>query len=63
MRYTIMLQLVAATTLVLVLAAAIFAWLQNRPRLEEADSPQVTILLTAKVGLSPFGLGRQSLPS
>ncbi|BAZ03924.1 hypothetical protein [Calothrix sp. NIES-3974] len=30
MRYSIMLQLVAATTLVLVGGAAIFAWIQNR---------------------------------
>lgn len=31
MRYSIMLQLVVATTLVLTGAAAFFAWLQNRP--------------------------------
>ncbi|MEA5452620.1 hypothetical protein VB780_28870 [Leptolyngbya sp. CCNP1308] len=31
MRYSIMLQLVVATTLVLTSAAAFFAWLQNRP--------------------------------
>lgn len=30
MRYSIMLQLVAATTIVLLGAAALFAWLQNR---------------------------------
>lgn len=30
MRYSIMLQLVAATTVVLVGAAALFAWIQNR---------------------------------
>ncbi|HZG37874.1 MAG TPA: hypothetical protein VEZ50_04260 [Nodosilinea sp.] len=35
MRYSIMLQLVVATTLVLTGAAAFFAWLQNRPT--EAD--------------------------
>ncbi len=31
MRYSIMLQLVVATTLILTGAAAFFAWLQNRP--------------------------------
>ena len=30
MRYSIMLQLVAGTTLILVVAAALFGWLQNR---------------------------------
>ncbi len=30
MRYSIMLQLVTATTLILVATAALFAWLQNR---------------------------------
>jgi hypothetical protein len=31
MRYSIMLQLVLATTLILLGAAAVFAWVQNRP--------------------------------
>ncbi|HEY9735761.1 MAG TPA: hypothetical protein V6D06_05740 [Trichocoleus sp.] len=35
MRYSIMLQLVALTTLFLVGAAALFAWVQNRPRITE----------------------------
>jgi hypothetical protein len=30
MRYSLMLQLVAGTTLILVSTAALFAWLQNR---------------------------------
>lgn len=37
MRYSIMLQLVAGITLVLVGAAALFAWIQNRPN-EMADT-------------------------
>lgn len=41
MRYGIMLQLVAATTLVLTSTAAFFAWLQNRPA--EIDASQVVI--------------------
>ncbi|WOD39481.1 hypothetical protein [Nodosilinea sp. E11] len=40
MRYSIMLQLVVATTLVLTSAAAFFAWLQNRPT--EIETAQVT---------------------
>jgi hypothetical protein len=51
MRYSIMLQLVTATTVVLLIAAAIFAWMQNRPRLKEAHSPQANALLTQKVDL------------
>jgi hypothetical protein len=31
MRYSIMLQIVASTTVILVGAAALFAWIQNRP--------------------------------
>jgi succinate dehydrogenase hydrophobic anchor subunit len=31
MRYSIMLQLVTGITLVLVVSAALFAWIQNRP--------------------------------
>lgn len=31
MRYSIMLQLVAGITLILVGSAALFAWIQNRP--------------------------------
>ncbi len=32
MRYSIMLQLVAGTTAILVGTAALFAWIQNRPQ-------------------------------
>lgn len=42
MRYSIMLQLVVATTLVLTSAAAFFAWLQNRPT--AVDTSQVVIV-------------------
>ena len=38
MRYSIMLQLVTGITLVLVNAAALFAWIQNRPN----TTPEVT---------------------
>ncbi|MFQ4137258.1 hypothetical protein PGN35_013155 [Nodosilinea sp. PGN35] len=44
MRYSIMLQLVVATTLVLTGAAAFFAWLQNRP--VELDTSQVVVTPT-----------------
>jgi hypothetical protein len=46
MRYSIMLQLVVATTLVLTGAAAFFAWLQNRP--VEAETAQVVATLTVE---------------
>ncbi|MFB2977211.1 hypothetical protein [Microseira sp. BLCC-F43] len=42
MRYSIMLQLVTGITLVLVGAAALFAWIQNRPN----PTPE-----TRKIGL------------
>lgn len=32
MRYSIMLQLVAGTTLILLSSVALFAWVQNRPQ-------------------------------
>ncbi len=38
MRYSIMLQIVVGTTLILVGAGAYFAWLQNRPQLDEHAS-------------------------
>jgi hypothetical protein len=41
MRYSIMLQLVLSTTVVLLAAAALFAWLQNRPRVERTEQQPV----------------------
>jgi hypothetical protein len=41
MRYSIMLQLVLSTTVVLLAAAALFAWLQNRPRAERSEQQPV----------------------
>ncbi|WP_186709025.1 hypothetical protein [Euhalothece natronophila] len=40
MRYSLMLQLVVSTSIVLVVVAAFFAWLQNRPQssINEASS-------------------------
>jgi len=46
MRYSIMLQLVVATTLVLTGAAAFFAWLQNRPT--EIETSQVVAAFTVE---------------
>jgi hypothetical protein len=36
MRFSIMLQVVSFTTVILLAAAALFAWLQNRPFEEES---------------------------
>jgi hypothetical protein len=49
MRYSIMLQLVVTTTLVLGGAAAFFAWLQNRPTetIEETRRPEVQLAIQA----------------
>ncbi|WP_202924830.1 hypothetical protein [Myxacorys almedinensis] len=46
MRYSIMLQLVGFITVILVSAAALFAWIQNRPvaepgRIETQDLNQI----------------------
>ncbi|NJR51823.1 MAG: hypothetical protein HC780_21815 [Leptolyngbyaceae cyanobacterium CSU_1_3] len=38
MRYNIMLQLVSFLTLVLLGMAAFFAWMQNRPAIEQSPS-------------------------
>ncbi|MGG6267462.1 hypothetical protein ACQ4M3_23165 [Leptolyngbya sp. AN03gr2] len=38
MRYNIMLQLVSFLTVILVSAAAFFAWIQNRPTTEQRGS-------------------------
>jgi hypothetical protein len=43
MRYSIMMQLVAGTTLILIGAAALFAWLQNRT--EAIDTYQTTTFI------------------
>ncbi len=46
MRYSIMLQLVAGTTVVLVGAAALFAWLQNREPIQisrDASLPHLVL--------------------
>jgi hypothetical protein len=40
MRYSIMLQLVGFLTLILVGGAALFAWLQSRPDLEQSRHSQ-----------------------
>lgn len=40
MRYSIMLQLVVGTTLILVGAAALFAWIQTRPAATEDRASQ-----------------------
>ncbi len=44
MRYSIMLQIVVMTTLILVGSGAFFAWLQNRPQLDPFEDSQTTIL-------------------
>ncbi len=41
MRYSIMLQLVAAITLIFLGTAAMFAWLQYRPGLEEKRTQSI----------------------
>ncbi len=38
MRYSIMLQIVVVTTLIMVGSGAFFAWLQNRPQTEQFES-------------------------
>lgn len=40
MRYSIMLQIVVVTTLILVGSGAFFAWLQNRPQLDRFEGSQ-----------------------
>lgn len=40
MRYSMMLQLIVVTTLILGGAAAFFAWLQNRPIESESHHPR-----------------------
>ena len=48
MRYSIMLQLVVLTTLVLGGAAAFFAWLQNRPvETIESRRPELSLVATS----------------
>ena len=42
MRYNLMLQLVAGTTLILVSTAALFAWLQNRAEPAELRTQPVS---------------------
>ncbi len=37
MRFSIMLKLVVFTSAILLIAAALFAWMQNRPREKEAN--------------------------
>lgn len=52
MRYSIMLQLVTGTTLILIGAAALFAWVQNRNQpleLRRDDRAETTLLMTAKL--------------
>ncbi len=55
MRYSIMLQLVVATTLIMVASGAFFAWLQNRPRLDPFEGSQVgyAFLVAAAAEASP----------
>lgn len=43
MRYSVMLQITVATTVILLVIAALFAWLQNRPS-ELKLKPPVTSL-------------------
>ncbi|MBD2258785.1 hypothetical protein [Pseudanabaena sp. FACHB-2040] len=47
MRYSIMLQLVTLTTLFLLGAAAVFAWVQNRPTTAESSDDTLSHSLTA----------------
>lgn len=55
MRYSIMLQLVVATTLVLTGAAAFFAWLQNRPA--ELETSQAAFQAIAARTVEPGAHG------
>ncbi len=55
MRYSIMLQLVVATTLVLTGAAASFAWLQNRPAEIETSQVAFQAIATRTVGPNSHG--------
>lgn len=53
MRYSIMLQLVVVTTLIMVASGAFFAWLQNRPRLEPFEGSQGKATFLSQSGLNP----------
>jgi hypothetical protein len=57
MRYSIMLQLVVTTTLILGGAAAFFAWLQNRPVETEAQRDRLE-----QVWARDFGIQAESIP-
>ncbi|HEY9761854.1 MAG TPA: hypothetical protein V6D07_04975 [Trichocoleus sp.] len=46
MRYSIMLQLAALTTLFLLGAAVLFAWVQNRPRAPEVGDRSLSFLMS-----------------
>lgn len=53
MRYSIMLQLVVVTTLIMVASGAFFAWLQNRPRLDPFEGSQGKATFLSQSGLNP----------
>ena len=58
MRYSIMLQLVVFTTLVLGGAAAFFAWLQNRPiETIESRRPGLSLVAQGQPSQSQAGCG------
>lgn len=52
MRYSIMLQLVVTTTLILGGAAAFFAWLQNRPVEAEAQQSRLEQVWAREAGIA-----------
>lgn len=47
MRYSIMLQLVVSTSVVLVAVAAFFAWLQNRPQ-SPINNASIPVMISVK---------------